>query len=339
MISHQSKIYLAIAVIFIAVILLGIGIANFLSRCEKPIPQNIINNMEEEPLYRHALNGSTVENSEQDFFTIAIMFDNAYDARPQYGLDKADIVYEALAEGNITRLMGVFDSRQNINKIGPVRSARPYFMDWANEYQGIYMHVGGSPNALASIDNHDFYNVDQIGAGEIYFWRDNDLPIPHNVFTSSSNWLRVGEIKDISSIDTAASWNFVDGDEIIAPNFSLDYHGVYDVDWKYNNKLKTYFRWQGDDKFIYHTGEQARADNVIVQVASSRIIDAKERRVMETQEGGVAFVFNKLGQQTGTWEVIDGRTRFFDEQKNELKLVPGQTWLQIVPSEDRLIIQ
>ncbi|MFA6307909.1 MAG: DUF3048 domain-containing protein [Patescibacteria group bacterium] len=337
--SHRSKIYLAITVIFVAVILLGIGIFNFLSQNKKIIKPVINNDIKSPIVYRHILNGSILENPDQEFFAIAIMFDNAYDARPQYGLDKADIVYEALAEGNITRLLGIFDSRQNIDKIGSVRSARPYFMDWADEYAGIYMHVGGSPDALANINNYSFYNIDQIGVGEIYFWRDNNLDAPHNVFTSSSNWLRVGEIKEISKINTNINWNFVESEDNLGIDFSLDYNEPYKVDWKYSDQLQAYLRWQGDNKFIYNTGEQVRAANVIVQIVDSKIIDEKVRRKMNTQEGGQAFVFNKIGRQDGTWEVVDGRTRFFDAEKNELKLVAGQTWVQVIPTEEYLITE
>ena len=337
--THRSKIYLAITAIFVAVILLGIGILNFLSQDKNTTQQVVYNSISQDIVYRHMLNGSVLENPDKDFFAVAIMFDNAYDARPQHGLGSADIVYEALAEGNITRLMGVFDSRQNIDKIGPVRSARPYFMDWAEEYAGIYMHVGGSPDALANINSYNFYNIDQIGAGEIYFWRDNNLDAPHNVFTSSANWLRVGEIKEIDNINTDISWNFVDSEDNLGTDFSLDYNGPYKVDWKYNDKLGLYLRWQGDNKFIYDTGEQARANNVIVQVVDSKIIDEKVRRKMNTEEGGKAYIFNKLGRQDGIWEVVDGRTRFFDEQKNELKLVPGQTWVQVIPSEEYLFTE
>jgi hypothetical protein len=339
MISHQSRIYIAITVIFVAVILLGIGTSNLF-----PTDKNIgfdksENKLEENFVARHVLNGAGLEDISQDFFAVAIMFDNAYDARPQYGLGNADIVYEALAEGNITRLLGIFDSQENINKIGPVRSARPYFMDWAGEYGGVYMHVGGSPDALSSVGDYDFYNIDQIGAGEIYFWRDNNLKAPHNVFTSSSNWLRAGEMKDIPNINAIKRWNVVDISSTTSTpeNFSIDFVLGYNVDWKYNKNLESYLRWQGDDKFIYNTGEQARAANVIVQVASSKIVDAKERRIIKTQAGGKVFVFNKFGRQDGAWEVIDGRTRFFDENKNELELVSGQTWIQVIPSEEYFI--
>ncbi|MBT4210103.1 MAG: DUF3048 domain-containing protein [Candidatus Komeilibacteria bacterium] len=321
-----------------AVILLGLGIFNWLSSKTNQSPVNIENDIEQTEVFRHPLNGEALEKPAQDFFAVSIMFDNSYDARPQYGLDKADIVYEALAEGNITRLMGVFDSRQSIDKVGPVRSARPYFMDWANEYNGIYMHVGGSPKALNSMDSYDFYEIDQIGAGEIYFWRDDNLDAPHNVFTSSSNWLRAGELNEIADINLEKNWKFFspEPEKGVVLDFFVDYNGVYKVDWKFNDRLNAYLRWQGDDKFIYHTGEQVKADNIIIKVVDTKIVDDLGRREMDNQSYGKAFIFNHLGMTEAWWDSRDGKDSLYDFDLNTIELVPGKTWVQIIPDIDML---
>lgn len=334
---------MAITVIIMAVILLGFAFQNLFK--SKKIDQQPNTEAEQNVSVdktRHPLNGQILQEP-SDFFVIAVMIDNAYDIRPQYGLGKADIIYEALAEGNITRLVAIFDSQRKEDKIGPVRSARNYYMDWAEEYKGVYMHVGGSPQALKVIDDYDFVNIDQIGAGEIYFWRDNNLNAPHNVFTSDSNWLRVGELKDPANIDYDLAWNFVDLPEnlenILKPeDFVIDFGSdIYAVDWKFNNKTNTYQRWQGGDKFLYNTGEQATADNIIVQVADSHLID-EERRSIDTQAGGKVFIFNLFGKQEGRWQTVDGRTRFYDENNEEMKLVPGKTWVEVINNEDGLLI-
>ena len=253
-----NKKYFLITVIFITVIFVFLILFN--TKKELTIEDKI--EIEKE-VTKHFLNGKEVEE-DYTFFPIAIMLDNAYNIRPQEGLKKADIVYETLVEGNITRLLVIFDSNIKVDKIGPVRSARNYFMDWAEEYQGLYMHVGGSPQSLNIIDTFDFINIDQIGSDEIYFWRDNNYMIPHNVFTSSANYLRAGELKEINFLNNLKSWNFKEGDEgeniyDIIIDFSNDY---YKVEWKYNNSLEKYQRWQGGDKFIYNTGEQVRIDNI-----------------------------------------------------------------------------
>lgn len=339
MLSHRRKILLLITVILVAVILIIFGLFSFFkNRNTEPI--------NEEPLveefhYRHPLSGEKTKDP-IDFYPVIVMIDNAYNIRPQYGLEQADVIYEAFAEGNITRLMAVFDDNKNVEKVGPVRSARPYFMDFANEYAGVYMHVGGSPEALGEINSYDFTNIDQIGASEIYFWRDENLEAPHNVFTSSANWLRVGEIKDVNNCDQSIIWNFIDSQDgyVDKPdNFSIDYNATYKVDWKFNDKIKLYQRYQGGDEFLFASGDQATAANIIVQVVPSKIIDDKERRSMETSRGGKVYIFNNFGKQEGIWGFSEGRTRFFNDKGEELKLIPGKTWLQIVPSEETLLLE
>ncbi len=335
MLTRQFKIYIAITAIVLAVILLLLAYNNY-RNFDETIPEGVF---VEEPA-RLPLNGAILTEDNKDYFAIAIMIDNAYNLRPQYGLSQADIIYEALTEGTVTRLMAIFNSNVDIDKIGPVRSARNYYMDWAEEYAGVYMHVGGSPQALKAVKNYDFTNIDQIGVGEIYFWRDNNLSMPHNVFSSSANWLRVGELKEVDNIHHNIAWRFVDFPEEdketkdITINFS---NGAYQVDWKYSQGLKAYQRWQAEEEYDYSTGEQAIAHNIIVQVVEDYLID-EERRGMQTKKSGEVFIFNALGEQIGEWKYIDNRTRFFDEQGEELELVPGKTWVEIIDTKEKLVL-
>ncbi len=344
MMTRQSKIYLAITAVILAVILLVYSLSNLFFKHPDDLDIQVGKTGQLEVRYRHPLTGEILPEECPEFFPVAVMIDNAYDIRPQYGLSQASIIYEALAEGNITRLMAIFDSNSEVNKLGPVRSARPYFMDWAEEYGGIYMHVGGSPSALATIDSYDFLNVDQIGAGEIYFWRDQSLDAPHNVFTSSANWLRAGEIKEVECIDAEPFWHFVDlpddyfnqaePPQSLAIDFSNE---PYKVEWKFNEALHTYQRWQGDEKHIYDTGEQISAENIVVEVVDSKIIDDKERRDMSNKKNGTAYMINALGFVTGSWKYTNGRTEFYDEYGEPIDFVPGRTWIEVVPSKDSLI--
>lgn len=330
-----------------AVILLLIGLQDFIfhKNLGAPTEQQTGLATSTPSAIRHPLSGQILV-SEQSFFPIAVMLDNSYNIRPQAGLGMADIVYEALAESNITRLMAIYDSQRSVEKIGPVRSARPYFMDWAEEYKGIYMHVGGSPQALAAITDYDFINIDQIGAGETYFWRDKNLRAPSNVFTSSSNWLRAGEMKAVQKISTSSlsdlTWHYEDLSDAATPStpdVSIDYSAeYYKVEWRYNQVLKAYQRWQNNTKFIYDNGEQAQAQNVVIQIAPSHLIDT-ERRSIDTHKKGAVVVFNAFGQQSGEWQYSDGRTRFLSDIGEELKLVPGKTWVQVIDNREQLIIK
>lgn len=331
---HRLKIYVAITVVLAAVILLWWTLSTWFGSKTTEAP--VTNVVSAEKVIRDPLNGQKLSEPFHDFL-VAVMLDNGYDVRPQYGLSKADIIYEALAESNITRLMAIYHGQDKADKVGPVRSARPYFLDWAEEYQSVYMHVGGSPDALQFIDKKNIENVDQIGAGEIYFWRDAKLRAPHNVFTSSANWLRVAELRALPKTGQIfAVWNFAENtstDTSNIKNLAIDYNDIYKVEWRYNQNLGFYQRWQGEEKFVYDDGEQARADNVLVQIAPSKTLDDLGRRAIDTRKGGAVLLFNKFGVQSGYWQ-RDSRTLYFNDKNEELKFVPGKTWVQVVDSLD-----
>lgn len=341
MLQKYSKNLFIITAIILAVILIVSGIFGLIKTDQKQTEESISEINQRNTELRHPLNGRIISETEQDFFPISVMIDNAYDLPYSAGLDQASVVYEALAEANITRLLVVFDSELSASKIGPVRSARNYFMDWAQEYSGAYFHVGGSPQALGVIADYDFENIDQIGAGEVYFWRDENLIAPHNVFTSANNISRLKEWKNIEPVSKEfISWNFVDpqdtkSDEIFNffVNFSSD---NYQVEWKYNHTLNAYQRWRNQNKQVSDNGEQLQAENVVIQVVSSGLIDA-ERRSMETAAGGEVLVYNRFGKTTGTWQKINGRTQFFTLEGQEIALVPGQTWVEIVDSLEKVM--
>lgn len=351
--THKMKIYLAITVIVVAVILLVFGLINLLGKNNEEVQADNQEQIagQDEFIVRHPLSGIPLEDEEFACLPVSIMIENAADVLPQKGLFEADIVYEALAEGNITRLLAIYDSTRTVAQIGPVRSARSYFMDWAQEYGGVYMHVGGSPEALKALEDYDLINVDQIGAGEVYFWRDQNLKAPHNVFTSNSNWLRAVEIRGgdqyYCKVGGIGMWNFYDipadySDENLnlAKEIKIDFSSeLYQVDWKLNQNLKAYQRWQGGDKYIYDNGDQALASNVIVQVADTKIVDDIGRRKINTKSGGKVYVFNVYGVVEGEWKVENGRTQFYDQEGNEIRLVPGKSWIEVVPSEESISYQ
>ena len=130
------------------------------------------------------LDGTYVEGKAE--FPYAVMIDNRPEARPQYGLGDAFLVYETLVEGGATRYLAFFQN-VDVSRIGPVRSARDYFVPWVAEMHAAFVHSGGSPQALAAIKLLSIYDVEEISyLGTQYFWRDADRPEPHNLFTSSS---------------------------------------------------------------------------------------------------------------------------------------------------------
>src|SRR3989344_7322518 len=139
-------------------------------------------------MFYNKLNGVKVDEANQVSLAAAIMVENQIDARPPSGLAQAKIVYEILTEATITRFLAIYDLSENLQKIGPVRSARPYFIDLALEYGALYAHSGGSPAALERLkDDDSISNLDEFfGYNSGYFWRDNQRSAPHNLYTSSS---------------------------------------------------------------------------------------------------------------------------------------------------------
>jgi len=115
---------------------------------------------------------------------LAVMINNAPAARPQSGLSQADIVYEVLAEGGITRLIGIFQSQAGIEKIGPIRSIRPYLIRLGESYGGVLVHAGGSPEAYSIIQKQGKQDLDEIGNAGAFFWRAKDRKAPHNLYSS-----------------------------------------------------------------------------------------------------------------------------------------------------------
>lgn len=272
---------------------------------------------------------------------IALMIENITQSRPQSGLEHARVVYEALAEGGITRFLAIFDNTETITQIGPIRSARSYYLDLAEEYGALYGHVGGSPQAMTELRNatHDLIDFDQFFNSQ-YYWRATDRSAPHNVYTSTDLLtfaLRDLDLRDASG--TFTPWTFAEEEaeeaergsdaQEIAINYSTF---SYKTRYMYDRAANVYKRFHSDDAHLM-TGEvQIAPKNVVVQYVRTTVID-EGRLSMNLDEGGNALVFNNGDVVEGTWVKEEGRTRFLDENGDDVPLVPGQTWVEIVPTD------
>lgn len=329
----NKEIFLIAA--FILAVILFIFLLWSLQKTKKIAPQNtILEDVAQKQYFPHLLTGENVaQDKVKDFFAFSVVIDNAYDLPYQAGLNQASIVYEVLVESNITRLLAVFSSDKQSEKIGPVRSARGYFLDLAQEYGGAFVHVGGSPQALAKINTYDFFNLDEMSANGKYFWREAQLSAPHNVFINLENINNFANLKDIAKFgEDFQAWNFVRDAffGVAAPKLTIDFSSEhYQVDWLYDYETNVYQRWQDGEKKLTDQNATIRATNVIVQIADYSLID-KERRAIDLKRGGKVFIFNKIGVQEGEWKNIHGRTQFFDANNKPLELLAGTTWVEIV---------
>ena len=290
-----------------------------------------------------AISGECIGDDSLEFPPIAaVMIENHSDSRPQAGLSDAPIVFEAEVEGHITRFLAIFPLGTSLNteKIGPVRSARPYYLDWAKEFDSLYAHVGGSPEALEKIDVYNVEDLDQFFWSN-YFWRSNDRYAPHNVYTSLDLLVQAAEKKNINlkSESEYGAWKFKEDlkkeerplnvkDLII--NFSSGI--TYKVAWKYDLENNNYIRYIADDKHLAENGAEIKANNICIVFTDFEAIDNEGRLSMETIGKGKAIVFQDGKTISASWEKksMNERLRFFDSDNKELEFNAGKTWIEVV---------
>jgi len=303
--------------------------------------------VEEDNTLRRKIDGAEVKTEEEtNPFPVAIMVENAADAWPLSGVDKANLVVEAITEASITRFLTFFDVNQNVEKIGPVRSARPYYLDWAEPFEALYMHVGGAPEALAKLHSgtYDLIDFDQFFHSN-YYWRDYKWRYaPHNVYTSTDLIkealadLNVGEPADFRM------WKYKKDLELdqrpqevndITIYYTTDY---YKVGWQYNREDNDYLRYQAGKVQEMSDGATIKAKNIIVQVNDMVVIDSVGRKKITTIGDGKAWVFRDGQVIEGEWvkDLKEERTIYYDNEGNEIEFNGGTTWIEVIPKEDYL---
>jgi hypothetical protein len=274
---------------------------------------------------------------------LGVMIDNHPDVTSQAGLSRARVVYEAMVEGSFTRFFALYTISDEAPRVGPVRSARPYFLDWLAEYgDSSYWHSGGSPDALALIKKRNVFDVNEFYRGP-YFWRDRSISAPHNLFTNSIQWQRYLGTEIISStrpLQEYSGWKF---EAVGSPTQNasssrvsevvMSYTGRYLVGWKYDVATDRYSRTVNAVQQVDDDGAQVLADTIIIQEVPTRVLDEEGRREMDTIGSGLVRVIQHGMLIRGTWkkEAVSSRTRFYDVNGEEIALKPGTLWVQIVP--------
>ena len=285
------------------------------------------------------LDGVLVEEGEENLFPVAVMIDNHFDARPLSGLNKVQLVIEAPVEGNFSRLLAFYTTSEEIKEIGPVRSARPYFLDWAKGLEAMYLHVGGSPEALKNIVSYNVFNLNEYYNGW-YFWRDRNRPGPHNVYTSSELIQEALTDKEASKEGDYAMWKYKEdlaGDQRPSEvrDITIDYSILeFRVDWVYESASNSYLRFvAGEGDLDTLNAEQISAKNVAVQYVRAWVLDDIGRRRIETIGQGGAVVFLDGMTIEGAWKknARSERTRFYDKTGEEIEFNRGTTWIEVVP--------
>jgi hypothetical protein len=268
---------------------------------------------------------------------VAVSTDNYPDARPQSGLAKADIVYEVLAEGGITRYLAVYYSEAPAT-VGPVRSARPYFALLAKEWGAVFAHCGGDPKDIEPIREWNVVDGDEFRYGNLY-WRDNSRKAPHNLYTSIENMRKVPE-QEIPAPEKR--YEFQEWEKNPSAGLEIQYGRNYTVQYRYNDKKYERVILDGSrEPFVYHdlgTNEKPAVSNVIVQFAETRVAYSDGGLIIDLIGEGKAVYLLGGRYSEGTWkkESVDKPTWFFTAEGEKITLTTGQTWVQVVPSDAKV---
>jgi hypothetical protein len=323
------------------------------------------------------INGKMYTESEKDIWQtrkpLLVMIENHEDSRPQSGLSRADVVYEAVAEGAITRFLAVFycgaaAPAERKYDLGPVRSARTYFLDWASEYDEnpLYVHVGGAGNCSdTTVDTRAkaLCQIENYGWKDSGSWSDMDqfaLPYSacrrepertgetrateHTMYCDTTSLWQVAEERGFGGWEASnfISWKFKDDDSLekrgsddkIEIYFWQGY-GAYGVTWDYSKDTNSYVRSNGGQiQNDFLTGNSIEARVVIAQFTKEIGPIGDHKHMLYTTIGkGDAIIFQDGKAIKGSWNKKDrqSRTIFYDNSGEEIELNRGLVWIEILP--------
>ncbi len=284
---------------------------------------------------------------------IAIMIDNHKGALPQAGLNDAYMVYEIIVEGGETRLMALFKEK-NLNKIGPIRSSRHYFLDYALENDAIYVHYGWSPQAEADISTLKVNNINGITESEASFWRVKDKKAPHNVATKTEYILNIANKKGYRTTSNVASVLNYKQDEIelkeengalLATNVTIPYTDQNKVSYKYNEQTKTYERYSKNAQQIdWDTKQKITTKNIIITFAKNYQLadpENKDRQGLNNigKLNGYYITNGKAIKITCEKTSRNSKTIYKDLVGNIIDVNDGNTFVQICPIDANVTLQ
>ncbi len=286
------------------------------------------------------IDGIMVATSDANNVPACVMIENAAfsGVRPQSGLSAASVVYEVIVEGGITRLMAVYAGEQ-ADPVGPVRSARDTYLEFASEYNCAYVHAGGSYTAMNAIPQLSLRDIDGLRESK-WFWRDNTKVSPHNLFTNTGNlYEAVSQGHSWTDAPTYQTWKFVNTDLVppgeAATQVNIRFGGSYNVTYDYNPEGNYYERSNtGVAHTDANTGKTLTTRNIIIQhVPAGEFIEGKGRVNFSVTGEGTVEIIRQGVVTKGIWKKTGrlDRTLFYAEDGQEIPLTRGNTWIEIVP--------
>jgi hypothetical protein len=322
----------------VLVLLIGGGIAAYaLTRPApkpatiKPIPKVT----EKTKTVPSTLTGLPVDPIVNQRTVTGVMIENSQDARPQSGLGQAGVVFEAIAEGGITRFLALYQDTAPDN-IGPIRSARPYYLLWNLGFDAGYAHVGGSPEALADIKAWGVRDLDQFANGGSYH-RISTRAAPHNVYTSIA---ALNQLEVAKGYTTSKYTGFVRKPKEApakvptAKTINIGISGpLYNVHYDYVPSTNSYARSEGGAPHMDANTNTQITPKVVIAMVMPYSIEADGYHSSYANTGsGQAFIFQDGTVTIGQWSKSSGSVQitFTDAAGKPARLNPGTTWLTAV---------
>lgn len=298
---------------------------------------------------------TTIEEKEVQIFKgddrpIAVMIDNHKDAWPQGGIQKAYMVYEIIAEGGETRLMALFKG-QEIDEIGPVRSARHYFIDYVMENDAIYTHFGQSPQAQSDLKKFSIDDINGIAEDGTTFWRTKSKAAPHNAMTSTEKLLQSAKNKKYKTTSKEKSvLNYVT-DEVNLENgqgaisVTIPHSNLQTVEYKYDAENKVYERYARNKKQTdLNTKQAITVKNIIITFCENYTLTDKENKGRQGLKNigtfdGYYITNGKAIKIKCEKTARDEKTVYRDLDGNIIEVNDGNTFVNICAPDAKVVIE
>lgn len=292
----------------------------------------------------YPLTGLEAPEDLEEYRAIGVMIENSVHARPHSGLYQADLVYEVLSEGTITRLLAIYHSQQP-DRIGPIRSARSYYVHLNKGYDAVYVSAGGSPGGLQLAQSDYVDDISGLAYDGRYFSRSTDRQAPHNMYTTYEDLLAAAEHRGIDMNGAPPELYFEEelstGEREEARKLEIKYGSTTNnVVYEYEDALKRYIRFNGGQRIEdLETGNPVAPRNIFIVEASHRVIPKGEdhidagsqRREIDTESGGRGLLFQDGFVLQVDWKNENGLILPYKDGQ-QLPFLPGQTWINFVPS-------
>lgn len=269
---------------------------------------------------------------------LGIKVENLPEARPQAGLQNADIVYEEPVEGGITRFIVLYQCH-DAARVGPVRSGRITDAGVLVQFgKPLIGYAGGANKVVKAIDRAGLVDVNYIDAARAYS-RDPNRPAPHNLYTTTKRLYTAGKSTAGPPAPVFTYSRELPDRSRRVGSLHLDFSQSSDVYWNWNKPKGRWYRFHGDVPHKLEGGVQVSAANVVVQVVkvqTGSIIDTAGNPSPEVTltGGGKAYVLRDGRMIVGRWErgSLDAVTKFYDKAGNQIALAPGTTWVELLPA-------